>query len=1019
MNCPTNDQLLAYATGRLDELSSETLAEHLRACETCQTRLDTVDDSQDSLLARLRRTPDADAYEQEAQCEQAAQLAAALIPATAGKAATVSRPASWAGGDAESPLTLPSDDPRGQPAVVAGSTADLVRELGEYELLEKLGQGGMGAVYKARHRRLDKIVAVKVLPPERMADPLALARFDREMKAVGRLDHPNIVRAMDAREIDGMHFLAMEYVAGMDLGDVVQHGGTLRIADACEVVRQIAAGLQCAHENGLVHRDIKPSNAILTTAGQVKLLDLGLARLSGGTANVEAEASRGEMTSSGTAMGTADYMAPEQASDSHTADIRADIYSLGCTLYKLLSGRPPFSGPKYKTPLQKIMGHMRDAPPPIDSVRPDVSAELAAVLDRLMAKDRDARYATPQEVIDALTPFVTGANLAHLYCEADAMQRGQPLPERSVVGTEPGAPSAISDTTRNLDCGDLLPLPSGPDIQPESTASAVQPPTPSAHPRVSRSPRLPLSRSPRLLLTALAFFGIAVLAGVIVIRIVQKSGKETVVEIPDGDLKSVTIEERPGDAPAETSPHAKIPIGRWVPLVQSEEDLKAWQKTGPGTVTFDNGAVRVQNAAVSYPTLAVDLVIRVQIQVEINVKPTARLLLRETPAGSYAAVLEDGTKLVVGVTEGDKWRELKSAPVTVAADQPLALEFSAVGNVLTVLLNGKPAIEVQDSTHTYGAPGLAATDGATVFRDVDVKVVRPKEIELAKTTERPQSGKPATTPPGVPAGPSVAQSGDKAPHSTMAFPIGQWVPVLTSEEDLAKWEQWHGAVSDPRAQRISEEAPVARFTEDGIEVSPESFGRLSYPIEAADAAIRVRVKRISGQPMLRLREGPTGYYGAFLDGSHFGVGVGITGQGWRDLFHAQIAESGADFFDFEFAAVGNQLLVFVNGLLILRVQDTIVTGGIPGFRVMSGTCLFRDVQIKVLTSRDGSRGPLPLVEQERLIAELEAEHLPPWNLADGAPPPVIAPFDRSKPGSIKTPGLGTWPSLSRRQTQSA
>ena len=973
--CPSRDQLLALHRGALPEDRAQSLIAHVAECAACRATTDSFGPADDTVMAQLRMPAPKDPFADEAPLQEAL----ANVRAMAGEASTT-------GGVAVAVAELPAD---AGPATVTFEPAAIeLPQLGEYEILEKLGQGGMGAVYKARHRRLDKIVAVKVLPPDRMADPLALARFDREMKAVGRLDHPNIVRAMDAREIDGTHFLAMEYVAGMDLGDVVLNVGAMRVADACEVVRQIAAGLQCAHENGLVHRDIKPSNAILTPGGQVKLLDLGLARLGGGDAN--GDASHGEMTTSGTAMGTADYMAPEQASDSHTADIRADIYSLGCTLYKLLSGKAPFSSPKYKNNMEKIIGHMRDAPPPIGLLRSDVSADLAAVIDRLMAKEREARLATPQEVFDALLPFAVGANLPRLYREADAMQRGEPLPEPSVLGTEPGASSAANDTARHLACGDLSPL--------LSDAAS-----PAKHSEVSTArPMFSHFRRPAVLV-ALGLVASAVLAGVIVIRIVQKSGKETIVEVPEGDLKSVTIEEGPAGGPpavaattadiqsGDKSPHSKTPVGVWVPLVASEADLAAWQKTGAGTVTFDNGAVRVENAAVTYPTLAVDLVIRVQIQVEVSVKPTARLVLRETPAGSYAAVLEDGTKLVVGVTEGDQWRELKSAPVTVAADQPLALEFSAVGNVLTVLVNGKPAIEVQDSTHTYGAPGLAATDGATVFRGIDVKVVRPKEVELAKTMERPQASNRATSPPSVATGPSVAKTGDKAPHSKKRFPIGQWVPVLTSEQDLAQWEQWRWSPTDP-LQQIPQESFV-RFTEDGIEVSTDTFGRLAFPIEVADVAIRVRVKRISGDIMLRLREGPAGYYGAFFNGSNFGYGAGITGGGWRNLYGAQHRESFTDFFDFEFAAVGNQLLAFVDGLLIFRVEDTSVTGGFPGFRVMSGRCLFRDVQIKVLTSRDDTSGPLPVAEQERLIAELEAEHLPPWNLADGAPPPAIAPFN--------------------------
>jgi serine/threonine protein kinase len=283
-----------------------------------------------------------------------------------------------------------------------------LKQIDEYRLLEKIGEGGMGAVFKAVHLRLEKVVAVKLLLAGRADDPQAVARFRREMRAVGRLNHPHIVRATDAGEADGYHFLAMDFVEGIDLARLVKARGPLPVAAACELVRQAALGLQHAHEHGLVHRDIKPSNLMLGRDGRVQVLDLGLARLH---ANRQAG---DELTTPDQIMGTLDYMAPEQAGGAHGVDIRADIYSLGCTLYQLLTGRPPFAGPQFVHPAQKLAAHLHFPPPPLQGQRPHVPAALAAVVARMLAKQPADRFATPAEVANALAPFAGGYDLTGL-----------------------------------------------------------------------------------------------------------------------------------------------------------------------------------------------------------------------------------------------------------------------------------------------------------------------------------------------------------------------------------------------------------------------------------------------------------------------------------------------------------------------------------------------------------------------------------------------------------------------------
>jgi hypothetical protein len=279
-----------------------------------------------------------------------------------------------------------------------------------------------------------------VLPQERLKDREAVLRFQREMRAVGNLRHPNIVEAPDAGEADGMPYLVMEYVDGCDLGKLVGRMGPLPVAEACDVIRQAALGLEHAHEQGRVHRDVKPSNLMLSTEGQVKVLDLGLARLR------EDLPSAVGLSTGNRLMGTADYMAPEQAANTHAADIRADVYSLGCTLYALLAGHPPFAGPQYPSRAEKLVGHARDHAPLLDGLRPDVPEQLAALVARMLSKSPDQRPATPGEVAQALDAFAAGADLSKLL---EAVRSGV-RPDASIVGQlAPRAAAAAPSRRRN------------------------------------------------------------------------------------------------------------------------------------------------------------------------------------------------------------------------------------------------------------------------------------------------------------------------------------------------------------------------------------------------------------------------------------------------------------------------------------------------------------------------------------------------------------------------------------------
>lgn len=322
-------------------------------------------------------------------------------------------------------------------------------ELQDYKILGLLGRGGMGVVYKAQQVQMSRTVALKVLSDRLVDDEQSVARFKREIQMTGRLSHPNILLAHDARMERGIYFLVTEFVEGICVSDLIKRDGRIGIADACEIVRQVAGALEYARSEDVVHRDIKPSNLMITPAGLVKILDFGLARLQADL--VEQQASR-QVTTPGRAIGTLDYMAPEQYEDASSVDHRADIYSLGCTMYHLLVGQPPFGGPKYSSMIAKMRAHALAPTPKVTDQRGDVPPAVAAIVERMMAKHKNERFQTPGEVAAAVEPFAAGAGLSRLASDpektqAEVIKSDSPTVKVTNQPTDPASTTASATWT--------------------------------------------------------------------------------------------------------------------------------------------------------------------------------------------------------------------------------------------------------------------------------------------------------------------------------------------------------------------------------------------------------------------------------------------------------------------------------------------------------------------------------------------------------------------------------------------
>lgn len=323
--------------------------------------------------------------------------------------------------------------------------------VGKYRVIERIGIGGMGQVYLAEHRTMKRRYAIKVLPRARASDPAALERFEREARAGGSIDHPNIVRAYDKDQDGDLHYLVMDFVDGCSLSEIVQATGPLDPNRAGNYLYQSALGLKHAHDSGLIHRDVKPANILIDREGTVKILDMGLARFFNDHDDMITK------KYDETVLGTADYLSPEQAIDSHNVDIRSDIYGLGCTFYYVLTGHPPFGDGSVA---QKLIWHQTRTPKPLAEMRDGIPVELSAIIAKCMMKKVDDRFASPEALVASLERY---ANFIYVPSSLELpdlspMARGVPFGGDILAGTSAAVPSGVPELLPTFDPDSKSPI---------------------------------------------------------------------------------------------------------------------------------------------------------------------------------------------------------------------------------------------------------------------------------------------------------------------------------------------------------------------------------------------------------------------------------------------------------------------------------------------------------------------------------------------------------------------------------
>lgn len=708
---PEKDQLVAFGLGKLDAAAASQIEQHLEACPDCCSTILNLQD--DTFVGLVRVCQPASA----APDQSGVTLAVAAGSAAAHPAA------------AELPPALQAHD--------------------RYVIQELIGRGGMGDVYRAQHKVMNRQVALKVIKPQLVRNEAAVQRFRREVQAAASLHHKHIVTAYDAEQAGELHFLVMEFVPGVNLDEVIRERGPLPVAEACNYIRQAAEGLQHAHELGMVHRDIKPHNLMVTKSGEVKILDFGLAsfatevaeeeiRADSAQSNVETAAALHQLTQMGTMMGTPDYIAPEQAANAHKADIRADIYSLGCTLFTLLAGKAPFGEGSV---LEKIKAHAQAEPPAISQFRSDVPPQVAAILRKMLAKDPAERYQTPAEVVAALERWAAVAS--PVAAAKPARTRRWPLVLTAVAGVlaaiAAGVIFYIATDTGQLEIDSDAAIPGArivliKDGQEYATFEVE----PGSKRQTIRAGEYEIALRGAPAVTSLNVrstkrgephdFGSPV------------DPKDKVFAVYRGGGMTIEVARRPGIAMLPEGNVAAESVGHWTPLFNGR-DLTGWkmQPDKPGNWRVENGVLiggkfdggsEEENSFLD--TEKKDFTnFHLRLEAKLNPGAADAGVMFDFGGGSWAEAniafnpsKRDqyvGSIMVAGTKpNGVTWQ---AAPRDLASpDQWFTLEVIALGQQITTKVNGKVAAVHTQRKQTTGPIRLQDHGPFTVveFRKIEV-----------------------------------------------------------------------------------------------------------------------------------------------------------------------------------------------------------------------------------------------------------------------------------------------------------